>query len=80
MLIVLVEFQMRMGNLEAQVKERAAQVNALTAQLEGTQVEKQQLVQQLASITSLLEASQSKNEQAPQQVRFCFVDFSFPDY
>ncbi|XP_061546196.1 ribosome-binding protein 1a [Phycodurus eques] len=56
----LSEFQVKMGNLEAQVKERAAQVDALTAQLEGAQVEKQQFVQQLASINSLLEASQNE--------------------
>ncbi|XP_054655295.1 ribosome-binding protein 1a isoform X1 [Dunckerocampus dactyliophorus] len=60
-------FEVRMGNLQAEVKERSAQVDALKAQLEESRVEKQQLVQQLTSINSLLEAGQNKKEQAPDQ-------------
>lgn len=63
------EFQVRVGRLEAEIKERSTQVDALTAQLEETQVEKSQLVQQLASINSLLEASQSKKEEENNQVK-----------
>lgn len=62
----LSDFQVRIGALEADVKERSAQVETLTAQLEETQAEKSQLVQQVASINSLLEASQSKVEDSTQ--------------
>lgn len=64
------EFQGHIGRLEADVTERSAQVDALTAQLEETQAEKSQLVQQLASINSLLEASQTKKEEDNNQVRY----------
>jgi len=64
----LSEFQVCMGKLEADIKERSAQVDALTAQLEETQAEKSQLVQQAASINSLLEASQNKKEEDNNQV------------
>ncbi|XP_069001094.1 ribosome-binding protein 1a isoform X3 [Embiotoca jacksoni] len=63
----LSEFQVRIGTLEADIQEGSAQVDALKAQLEGTQAEKSQLVQQVASINSLLEASQSKNEEDNSQ-------------
>lgn len=62
------EFQERVGNLEAEIRERSTRVDALTAQLEETQTEKSQLVQQLASINSLLEASQNKKEEENTQV------------
>nr|XP_020456674.1 ribosome-binding protein 1 [Monopterus albus] len=64
----LSEFQVHVGGLEAKIRERSAQVDALTAQLEETQAEKSQLVQQVASINSLLEASQSKAEEQTNQV------------
>lgn len=63
----LSEFQVCMGKLEAEIKERSVQVDALTAQLEETQAEKSQLVQQVASINSLLEASQNKKEEDNNQ-------------
>ncbi len=59
---------MCIGRLEAEVKERSAQVDALNAQLEETQAEKSQLVEQLASINSLLEASQTKKEEDNNEV------------
>nr|XP_033469486.1 ribosome-binding protein 1a isoform X2 [Epinephelus lanceolatus] len=59
----LSEFQVRIGKLEAEIGERSAQVDTLTAQLEETQAEKNQLVQQVATINSLLEASQTKKEE-----------------
>jgi len=58
----------RIGRLEADISERSAQVEALTAQLEETQTEKSQLVQQVASINSLLEANQTKVEEDKDQV------------
>lgn len=64
-----VEFQVCMGKLEAEIKERSAQVETLTTQLEETQAEKSQLVQQVASINTLLEASQNKKEEENNQVR-----------
>lgn len=70
------EFQVRIGTLEAELKERSAQVDALTAQLEETQAEKSQLVQQAASINSLLEASQTKKEEDNSQVGYWQLDFS----
>lgn len=57
-----------MRSLEAEIKERSSQVDALTAQLEETRAEKSQLVQQLASINSLLEASQNKKEKENTEV------------
>lgn len=63
------EFQARTERLEAEIRERSAQVDGLTAQLEETQAEKSQLVQQVASINSLLEASQNKKEEDNNQVR-----------
>lgn len=62
------EFQAHIGKLEAEIRERSAQVDALTAQLEETQAEKSQLVQQVASINSLLDASQTKKEEENNQV------------
>lgn len=63
------EYQVRIESLEAEVKERSAQLDSLTSQLETTQAEKNQLTQQVASINSLLEASQSKqDEDSKQQV------------
>ncbi|XP_028459510.1 ribosome-binding protein 1a isoform X3 [Perca flavescens] len=59
----LSEFQVQIGRLEAEIGERSAQADALTAQLEETQAEKSQLVQQVASINTLLEASQTKKEE-----------------
>ncbi|KAE8280467.1 Ribosome-binding protein 1 Ribosome receptor protein [Larimichthys crocea] len=70
----LSEFQVRIGGLEAELKERSAQVDALTTQLEGTQAEKSQLVQQVASINSLLEASQTKKEEDNNQVNTAEVE------
>ncbi|TNN74367.1 Ribosome-binding protein 1 [Liparis tanakae] len=64
----LSEYQARIGRLEADMGERSAQVEALTAQLEETQTEKSQLVQQVASINSLLEANQTKVEEDKDQV------------
>lgn len=63
------EFQVCVGKLEADIKERSAQVETLNAQLEETQAEKSQLVQQVASINTLLEASQNKKEEENNQVR-----------
>jgi len=58
----------RIGSLETEISERSAQVDALTAQLEETQAEKSQLVQQVATINSLLEANQTKQEEDNNQV------------
>ncbi|MEQ2306543.1 hypothetical protein AMECASPLE_009353 [Ameca splendens] len=60
-------YQVRIERLEAEVKERSAQVDTLTVQLEETQVEKNQLTQQVASINSLLEASQNKQDDDSKQ-------------
>lgn len=68
MAFVPAEFQVCIGRLEAELRERSAQVDALTAQLEETQAEKKQLVEQVASINSLLEASQTKKEEDNNQV------------
>ena len=68
MAFVPAEFQSCIGRLEADLRERSAQVDALTAQLEETQAEKSQLVQQVASINTLLEASQTKKEEDNDQV------------
>lgn len=66
------ELQLRVSSMESEVRERSAQVDALTVQLEQTQGEKRQLEQQVASINSLLEASQNKKEEDSNQVRhFC---------
>ncbi|KAK9541743.1 hypothetical protein VZT92_001764 [Zoarces viviparus] len=70
----LSEYQVRIGSLEADVGERSAQVDALTAQLEETQTEKSQLVQQVASINSLLEANQTKKEEDNDQVNAAEVE------
>ncbi|XP_008281703.1 ribosome-binding protein 1a isoform X2 [Stegastes partitus] len=64
----LSDFQVRIGKLEADLTERSVQVEALTGQLEETQAEKSQLVQQVASINSLLEASQNKEEDDNKRV------------
>ncbi|XP_068581002.1 ribosome-binding protein 1a isoform X2 [Cebidichthys violaceus] len=70
----LSEYQVRIGSLEADISERSAQVDALTAQLEETQTEKSQLVQQVASINSLLEANQTKKEEDNDQVNAAEVE------
>ncbi|KAM6922385.1 ribosome-binding protein 1a isoform 2-T2 [Lycodopsis pacificus] len=70
----LSEYQVRIGSLEADVGKRSAQVDALTAQLEETQTEKSQLVQQVASINSLLEANQTKKEEDNDQVNAAEVE------
>lgn len=62
------EFQVCVKKLEAELKERSAQVDAFTVQLEETKKEKRQLEQQVASINSLLEASQNKKEEDNKQV------------
>lgn len=59
---------MRIGKLEADIRERAGQVEALTVQLTEAQSEKEQLVQQAATINALLEASQNKKEEESNQV------------
>ncbi|XP_074502620.1 ribosome-binding protein 1a isoform X4 [Sebastes fasciatus] len=70
----IAEVQVRIGGLEAEITERSAQVEALTAQLEETQAEKSQLVQQVASINSLLEANQTKKEEDNDQVNAAEVE------
>ncbi|XP_034407896.1 ribosome-binding protein 1a isoform X3 [Cyclopterus lumpus] len=70
----LSEYQVRIGRLEADISERSAQVDALTAQLEEIQTEKSQLVQQVASINSLLEANQTKKEDHNDQVHAAEVE------
>lgn len=60
-IFVTAELQVRIERLEAEIRERSAQ-------LEETQKEKIQLEQQLASINSLLEASQTKKEEDNDQV------------
>lgn len=62
------ESQLHIGTLETEVRERSAQVEALSSQLQEINVEKAQLVEQLASINSLLEASQANKEQDKNQV------------
>ena len=59
---------MHIGRLETEARERSAQVEALSSQLQETKLEKAQLVEQLASINSLLEASQAKEEEGKNQV------------
>ncbi|MEQ2161495.1 hypothetical protein GOODEAATRI_010195 [Goodea atripinnis] len=67
-------YQVRIERLEAEVKERSAQVDTLTVQLEETQVEKNQLTQQVASINSLLEASQNKQDDDSKQLKLQLSD------
>lgn len=62
------ECQVHVGRLETEVRERSAQVEALSSQLQEVKVEKTQLVEQLATINSLLEASQAKKEEDKNQV------------
>lgn len=65
---------MHVGRLETEVRERSAQVETLSSQLQEIKVEKTQLVEQLASINSLLEASQAKKEDKNQVGHFlCLV-------
>lgn len=68
------EFQVRIGSLEAEIRERSTRVETLTAQLEETQAEKTQLVQQVASINSLLEAGQNKKDDEDKQVKHLFSE------
>lgn len=62
------ESQLHIGRLETEIRERSAQVEALSSQLQEIKVEKAQLVEQLASINSLLEASQANKEEDKNQV------------
>lgn len=62
------ESQLHIGRLESEVRERSAQVEALSSQLQEIKVEKAQLVEQVASVNSLLEASQAKKEEDTNQV------------
>ncbi|XP_019902742.3 ribosome-binding protein 1 [Esox lucius] len=63
---VLSDLQIRLGSLEADLKERSAKVDALTAQLGQTELEKRQLEDQVGSINVLLEASQNKEDHSTQ--------------
>uniref|UniRef100_H3DGU3 Ribosome binding protein 1a n=1 Tax=Tetraodon nigroviridis TaxID=99883 RepID=H3DGU3_TETNG len=65
----LSESQLHIGRLESEVRERSAQVEALSSQLQEIKVEKAQLVEQVASVNSLLEASQAKKEEDTNQRR-----------
>ncbi|CDQ56213.1 unnamed protein product [Oncorhynchus mykiss] len=55
------DIQVHLGRIEADLKERSAQVEALTAQLEQTELEKGQLEDQVESINVLLEASHNRD-------------------
>ncbi|XP_071250050.1 ribosome-binding protein 1-like isoform X11 [Salvelinus alpinus] len=57
----LSDIQVHVGRIEADLKERSAQVEALTAQLEQTELEKGQLEDQVESINVLLEASHNRD-------------------
>ncbi|XP_070980909.1 ribosome-binding protein 1a isoform X2 [Oncorhynchus clarkii lewisi] len=57
----LSDIQVHLGRIEADLKERSAQVEALTAQLEQTELEKGQLEGQVESINVLLEASHNRD-------------------
>ncbi|XP_055788680.1 ribosome-binding protein 1-like isoform X5 [Salvelinus fontinalis] len=57
----LSDIQVHLGRIEADLKERSAQVEALTAQLEQTELEKGQLEDQVESINVLLEASHNRD-------------------
>lgn len=77
---VLAECQLCVGRLEGELRERSAQVGTLTTQLEETQAEKSQLVEQVASINSLLEASQTSKKEDNKQVGHTFpVCFCFSE-
>lgn len=67
-MLVSTESQLHIGRLETEVRERSAQMEALSSQLQEIKVEKAQLVEQLASINSLLEASQADKEKDKSQV------------
>lgn len=69
---VLAESQLCVERLEAEIRDRSAQVGTLTAQLEEVQAEKNQLVEQVASINSLLEASQTSKREDNEQVGHTF--------
>ncbi|CDR19021.1 unnamed protein product, partial [Oncorhynchus mykiss] len=58
----LSDLQVHLGSVEDDLKERGAQLEALTAQLEQTELEKAQLEDQVGSINVLLEASQNRDE------------------
>ncbi|KAM9364947.1 ribosome-binding protein 1-like [Pholidichthys leucotaenia] len=66
----LSEFQVRVGILEDEIRDRSAQVDALIAQLKETKAENSQLEQRVASINSLLEASQNKKDDDNQVQHF----------
>lgn len=74
---VLAECQLCVGRLEAEIRERSAQVGILTTQLEETQADKSQLAEQVASINSLLEASQTSKKEDNKQVRHTFPFFFY---
>nr|XP_029541390.1 ribosome-binding protein 1-like isoform X4 [Oncorhynchus nerka] len=58
----LSDLQVHLGSVEDDLKERGAQLEALTAQLEQAELEKGQLEYQVGSINVLLEASQNRDE------------------
>ncbi|XP_029541388.2 ribosome-binding protein 1-like isoform X2 [Oncorhynchus nerka] len=58
----LSDLQVHLGSVEDDLKERGAQLEALTAQLEQAELEKGQLEDQVGSINVLLEASQNRDE------------------
>lgn len=68
---------MGIGRLEAEIRERSAQVDALTAQLKETKAEKSQLVEQVTSVNSLLEASQTNKGENNNQVAQKFSSLTF---
>lgn len=53
------ECRLLIGKLKAELGERSAQVDALTAQVNEAQAEKSQLAEKVASVNSLLEATQA---------------------
>ncbi|XP_031660717.1 ribosome-binding protein 1 isoform X2 [Oncorhynchus kisutch] len=58
----LSDLQVHLGSVEDDLKKRGTQLEALTAQLEQTELEKGQLEDQVGSINVLLEASQNRDE------------------
>lgn len=64
------DIQVHLGRIEADLKERSAQVEALTAQLEQTKLEKGQLEDQVESINVLLEASHNRDVDEDTEVSY----------
>ena len=60
-----------MGRTEAELEERSAQVQALTARLEQAEAEKSRLEEQVGSINALLEASQGGDQDSQVRPRPC---------